>query len=54
MNRVVEVLLTALALAGLFCAIPKAAPSNVTVRAQQTIVADGTDPMPICRRKRCF
>jgi hypothetical protein len=54
MNKVVEALLTALALVGLFCALPKQAPTNTVIRAQQTIVADGSDPMPICRRKRCF
>lgn len=55
MNKTVEVLLTALALVGLFCSIPKSAPANMAVQAQHTvIVADGSDPMPICRGKRCF
>jgi hypothetical protein len=54
MNKVVEILLTALALVGLFCALPKDGPTNTAIRTQQTIVADGSDPMPICRLKRCF
>jgi hypothetical protein len=55
MNKTVEVVLTALALVGLFCAIPKDAPANISVRSQtNVIVADGSDPMPICRGKRCF
>lgn len=56
MKKTLEVLLTVLALAGLYCAIPK----NVTqrddsaVRAEQTVtIADGSDPMPLCRGKRC-
>lgn len=54
MNKVVEALLTVLALVGLFCALPNNAPTNHTIRAQPTVVADGSDPMPICRGKRCF
>jgi hypothetical protein len=55
MNKTMEVLLTALALAGLFCAIPNSTPANISVRSQNNvIVADGSDPMPICRGKRCF
>ena len=54
MNKVMEVLLTVLALVGLFCALPTSKPANHTIRAQQTVVADGSDPMPICRFKRCW
>ena len=56
MNRVMEVLLTVLALVGLYCAIPanKSRPGNSAVRAgQAVVVADGSDPMPFCRRKVC-
>ena len=52
MNKAVEVFLTVLALAGMYCAIPqnKTAPI-VSVGAQQEIlIADGSDPMPLCRR----
>lgn len=54
MNKAMEVLLTVLALVGLFCALPTSAPTNRAIRAQQTVVADGSDPMPICRYKRCW
>jgi len=55
MNKAVEVVLTAIALVGLFCALPKSTPTNVSIQPQQTVVvADGSDPMPICRGKRCF
>jgi hypothetical protein len=54
MNKVLEVLLTVLALVGLFSALPTSAPPRTVVRAQQTVVADGSDPMPICRYKRCW
>jgi len=53
MNKVIEVLLTVLALVGLFCALPTSTPSRTEVRAQ-TVMADGSDPMPICRYKRCW
>lgn len=55
MNRAVEVFLTVLALAGMYCAIPKSAvPTDPAVRSQQEIViADGSDPMPLCRGRRC-
>jgi hypothetical protein len=51
MNKTLEVLLTLLALAGLYCTIPKSisGPGNSEFRAEQTvIVADGSDPMPLC------
>ena len=56
MNKPVEVLLTVLALAGMYCAMPKqAAPtSNSAVRAgHELLIADGSDPMPLCRGRKC-
>ena len=56
MNKKLEVLLTILALAGLYSAMPNSAsrPTNSGVRAEQTVlVADGSDPMPLCRHPRC-
>ena len=57
MNKAVEVLLTVLALAGMYCAIPNSksvAPAGSNVRAQQEVmIADGSDPMPLCRAARC-
>ena len=56
MNKLAEVVLTVLALAGMYCAMPKsAAPrDNFSVRsAQQVLIADGADPMPLCRGRRC-
>jgi hypothetical protein len=56
MNRVMEVLLTVLALVGLYCAIPasNSRPGSSAVRAERAVVvADGSDPMPFCRRKIC-
>jgi hypothetical protein len=53
MNKTAEILLTALALVGLFCAIPKTAPANIPTQ-HTVVVADGSDPMPICRRRTCF
>jgi hypothetical protein len=55
MNRKLEVLLTILALAGLYSAIPqsKSRPDYSGIRAEKTvIVADGSDPMPLCRRRQ--
>jgi hypothetical protein len=52
MNKVLEILLTVVAFAGLYCAIPTSTsrPGNSAIRAEQTvIVADGSDPMPLCR-----
>ena len=53
MNKAVEVLLTVLALAGMYCAIPnRAAPGVPAFGADQGIlIADGSDPMPLCRRR---
>lgn len=56
MNKVLEVLLTVVALAGLYSAIPASTvkPANSAVRAEQAVVvADGSDPMPLCRKKHC-
>jgi hypothetical protein len=56
MNKVIEVLLTVVALVGLYCAIPTniSQPGNSAVRAEQAVVvADGSDPMPLCRGKHC-
>ena len=56
MNKVLEILLTVVALAALYCAIPMSVspPSNSAIRADQTVViADGSDPMPLCRKVVC-
>ena len=56
MNKLLEILLTVLALAGLYSAMPNniSRPDNSSIRAGQAVViADGTDPMPLCRRKIC-
>ena len=55
MNRTIETLLIALALCGIYSAVPKAnTPDKTTVRTQEVvIVADGSDPMPLCRAKGC-
>jgi len=56
MNRVVEVMLTVVALAGLYSAIATSVspPGNAAIRADHAVVvADGTDPMPLCRPGRC-
>jgi hypothetical protein len=55
MNRKVEVLLILLAIAGMLSAIPKDVSKQFTRgnQAEQTVViADGSDPMPLCRNKR--
>jgi hypothetical protein len=52
MNKVVEILLTVVALAGLYSAISTSTSrsGNSAIRAEQTVVvADGSDPMPLCR-----
>jgi hypothetical protein len=56
MNQVLEVLLTIVALAGLYSAMPASVsrPGNSAIRAEQAVVvADGSDPMPLCRAKSC-
>jgi len=55
MNKTVEIVLTVLALAGMYCAIPKSsAPvGDPVIRAEQAVlIADGSDPMPLCRNCR--
>jgi hypothetical protein len=56
MTKLMEVLLTVVVLAGLYSAISvtTSQPGNATVQMQQTVVvADGSDPMPLCRKKNC-
>jgi hypothetical protein len=56
MNKVMEVLLTIVALAGLYSAIltNNSPPGNSAIRAEQAVVvADGSDPMPLCRTRHC-
>ena len=51
-----EVLLAALALAAIYYTIPKntTQTSAATIgKAQVVIVADGSDPMPLCHKKVC-
>ena len=52
MNKAVEVFLTVLALAGMYCAIPQAGKLNSPTASvqQEILIADGSDPMPLCRR----
>jgi hypothetical protein len=52
MYKISEILLTALVLVGMYCAVStSSAPvTNPVIRSQQAVlVADGTDPMPVCR-----
>jgi hypothetical protein len=56
MKTLAEVCLLALALTGLYCAIPQSvAPidHSSVQSAQRVLIADGSDPMPLCRAKRC-
>ena len=56
MNKGMEVLLTVVALAGLYSAIltSTSPPRNSVIRAEQAVVvADGSDPMPLCRTAHC-
>jgi hypothetical protein len=55
MNKTVETLLIALALCGIYSAVPRSTtPDKTAVKAQEAvIVADGSDPMPLCRAKGC-
>ena len=55
MNRTIETLLIALALCGIYSAVPKTTtPDHTAVKTQEAvIVADGSDPMPLCRAKGC-
>jgi hypothetical protein len=57
MNKAMEIVLTVVALAGLYSALSTSAvrPGNSTVHAEQTVlIADGSDPMPLCRRRECI
>lgn len=52
MNKITEIVLTALLLAGMYSGISTsfAPASSPAIRANQAVlVADGTDPMPLCR-----
>lgn len=56
MNKALEILLTLVALAGLYSAMPKSTlqRGSPAVRAGEAVViADGTDPMPLCRKRVC-
>lgn len=56
MKRTAAFLLSALALAGMYGAIPKSvAPAGNTVVQPEhvVLVADGSDPMPLCRGRVC-
>jgi hypothetical protein len=51
-----EILLAALALAAIYSAVPHNASQTpaATIRAEHVVlVADGSDPMPLCRGKAC-
>ena len=51
-----EVLLAALALAAIYCAVPRNTSQTgaPTIGAEQVVlVADGSDPLPLCRGKVC-
>jgi hypothetical protein len=52
MNKTVEIVLTALTVAGMYCAMPKgvAPVGNPVIQTQQSVLmADGSDPIPFCR-----
>jgi hypothetical protein len=55
MNRTIESLLIALALCGIYSAIPKnTTPNSPAVQTKEAVMlADGSDPMPLCRAKGC-
>ena len=55
MNKTAQIVLIALALAGMYSAIPKNS-SPITksrIAEQMVVVADGSDPMPLCRGRSC-
>lgn len=54
MNKAAEIVLTALLLVGMYCAIPTSlAQGDPVIRAKQAVLlADGSDPMPLCRTCR--
>jgi hypothetical protein len=56
MNKTAEIVLIALALAGMYSAIPKNSSPTDKSRVgveQMVLVADGSDPMPLCRGRAC-
>ena len=54
MKTSAEILLTALALTGLYCATVTSSVRGPVIGAAQTLlVADGSDPMPLCRGRSC-
>lgn len=56
MKKRVELLLMVLALAGIYCGVSKSADRAVNPHlgsGQIVLVADGSDPMPLCRGKAC-
>ena len=56
MKKRVELMLMVLALAGMYCGFSKSADRAVKPRLgpqQIVLVADGSDPMPLCRGKTC-
>jgi hypothetical protein len=56
MKRTTEVLLIALTLVGVYSAIPKRSERVVNPRIgaeQVVLVADGSDPMPVCHGRVC-
>jgi hypothetical protein len=56
MKRTLEILLAVVALAGLYSAMPRgnASVDNAVLGTQQAVlVADGSDPMPVCRGRTC-
>lgn len=56
MKRTLEILLAGVALAGVYSSIPssKAPVDSAVLGTQQTVlVADGSDPMPVCRGRTC-
>jgi hypothetical protein len=55
MDKTIEILLIALVLSGMYCAIPRSttAGNSASRNEEAVMVADGSDPMPLCRRKQC-
>jgi hypothetical protein len=57
MTKTLQIVLTALALAGTYCAIStghKTVPDFNNPKSQKAVLyADGSDPMPACRNRVC-
>lgn len=57
MNKTLQIALSALALAGTYCAISNSHNAIPDVSNSQTqkvvLYADGSDPMPACRNRVC-